>query len=341
MTVSRVLALPAKGEPQRKTAMLGYGMLASAIAYGGALGISQNPHTPTARSRPAATVPDVDQEEGDVYRSKPEEGYVPTYFDGRGGIAGVPLTDEQRQAVMKEAIRRGLSKEDARALAYGEDDEFTKPAQPVRPDAGKQGDGDTQVLASGPLYREVAPTEESESAGSGSRAQGKTPSERGSQGKQPKEPSGDPGKSEEKPKGKLGDVVHEVVPDPVEDLVDTLTPFRSYMVAISQPGTEPTFDVSEPDAEGIVTVTAESQVTDSMTVTVEVTAPVGATPDAPPCVVSVTVTDPQTDEVTVPTDTETVDSAGEVPRVAIGEVVEAVVSAPEGDSSLSAGEGRE
>ncbi|WP_327431383.1 hypothetical protein [Streptomyces sp. NBC_01236] len=315
--------------------MLGYGMLASAIAYGGALGISQNPHTPTARSRPAATVPDVDQEEGDVYRSKPEEGYVPTYFDGRGGIAGVPLTDEQRQAVMKEAIRRGLSKEDARALAYGEDDEFTKPAQPVRPDAGKRGDGDTQVLASGPLYREVAPTEEGESAGSGSRAQGKTPSERGSQGKQPKEsekPSGDPGKSEEKPKGKLGklgDVVHEVVPDPVEDLVDTLTPFRTYMVAISQPGTEPTFDVSEPDAEGIVTVTAESQVTDSMTVTVEVTAPLESTPEALPCAVSVTVTDPQTGEVTVASDTETVDAAGEVPRVAIGEVVEAVIEASE------------
>jgi hypothetical protein len=146
----------------------------------------------------------VDQEAGDVYRSKPEEGYVPTYFDGRGGIAGVPLTDEQRQAVMKEAIRRGLSKEDARALAYGEDDEFTKPAQPVRPDVEKHGDGDTQVLASGPLYREVAPTEERESAGSGSRAQGKTASQRGSQGEEPKEPSGDPGKSEEKPKGKLG-----------------------------------------------------------------------------------------------------------------------------------------
>jgi hypothetical protein len=109
--------------------------------------------------------------------------------------------------------------------------------------------------------------------------------------------------------------------------VDTLTPFRSYMVAISQPGTEPTFDVTEPDSEGMVTVTAEAQVTESMTVTVEVTAPVQPAPDAPPCTVAVTVTDPQTDEVMVPTDTETVDATGDVPRVAIGEVVEAVISA--------------
>lgn len=320
--------------------MLGYGILASAIAYSGALGISPNPRTPTASSRPATAALDADPEEGDVYRSKPQEGYVPTYFDGKGGIAGVPLTGEQRQAVMKEAIRRGLSKEDARALAYGEGDEFTKPAQPVRPDAEKQRDGDTQVLASGPLYREVAPTEERESAGSGGRAQGKTPSERGSQGKEPKEPSGDVGKSEEKPKGelsKLGDVVHEVVPDPVGDLVDTLTPFRSYMVAISQLGTEPTFDVSEPDAEGIVTVTVESQVTDSMTVTVEVTAPLESTSEAPPCAVSVTVTDPRTGEVTVATDAETVDAAGDVPRVAIGEVVEAVITASSEDGSSMEG----
>jgi hypothetical protein len=78
-----------------------------------------------------------------------------------------------------------------------------------------------------------------------------------------------------------------------------------------------------------------------MTVMVEVTAPAEATPGAPPCVASVNVTDPQADEVMVPTATETVGSAGEVPRGAIAEVVEAVVSAAEGDSSLGAGEGRE
>ncbi|MER7787388.1 hypothetical protein [Streptomyces sp. NPDC097640] len=338
-----MLALPARGELQRKTAILGYGLLASVIAYTGTLSLSQTSHAPTAKSRPATAAPDVDPERGDVYRSEPETGYVPTYFDGRGGIAGVPLTEEQRQAIMKEAIRRGLSKEDAHALAYGENDEFTKPAQPVKPDAVEKGGGGTEILASGPLYREVAPSEERKPADSDRQAGRNAPSVREHHGKKSEDPAQDTGKEGEEPKGtlgKLGDTVREAVPDPVEDLVDTLMPFRSYMVVISQPGTVPTFDVSEPDVEGVVTVTAESQVTDTMTVTVEVTAPVEATPDAPPCVVSVTVTDPQTDEVMVPTDTETVDSAGEVPRVAIGEVVEAVVSAAEGDSSLGAGEGR-
>ncbi|MER7997655.1 hypothetical protein [Streptomyces sp. NPDC095613] len=226
-------------------------------------------------------------------------------------------------------------------MSYGEDDEFKKP---VQPDAVGKGGGDAEILASGPLYREVAPYEKRESAGSGHRAQRETPSERGRQSEGPKESARGTGKAKEEPKdklGKLGDTVREVVPDPIEDLVDMLTPFRSYMVAISRPGTVPTFEVSEPDGEGMVTVTAESQVTDTMAVTVEVTAPVEATPEAPPCVVSVTATDPQTDEVMVPTDTETVVSTGEVPRVAIGEVVEAIVSAAEGDSSLDAGEGRE
>jgi hypothetical protein len=84
---------------------------------------------------------------------------------------------------------------------------------------------------------------------------------RGHQGKKSEEPAHDTGKEGEEPKGKLdtlGDTVREAVPDPVEDLVDTLMPFGSYMVAISQPGTIPTFNVSKPDIEGVVTVTAES-----------------------------------------------------------------------------------
>ncbi len=76
------------------------------------------------------------------------------------------------------------------------------------------------------------------------------------------------------------------------------------MVAISQHGTVPTFDVS-------------------MAVTFEVTAPFEATPEAPPRSNSVMVTAPQTDEVRVPTGAEAVDCAGKVPRAAIGEVVAA------------------
>jgi hypothetical protein len=33
--------------------MLGYGLLASAIAYTGTLGLSQTSHAPTAKNRPA------------------------------------------------------------------------------------------------------------------------------------------------------------------------------------------------------------------------------------------------------------------------------------------------
>jgi hypothetical protein len=73
--------------------------------------------------------------------------------------------------------------------------------------------------------------------------------------------------------------------------------------------------------------------TASMTVTVEVTASVKQTPDAPPPTVSVTVTNPQTDELTVATDAETAVAAEEVPRVAIGEVAEAAIPARQWDGA--------
>lgn len=160
--VSRALALPAKGEPQRRTAMVAWGLLASAAVYSGGIGLLQHNQEPAADKGTAKAAPDVepdmqpgrDPEAGDVYRRDPKEGYVPTYFDGRGGIAGIPLTEEQRQAVVKEALRRGVSAEDAHALAYGEADESALIDKPeVKPPTTG---GDYTILAAGPIYREVA-----------------------------------------------------------------------------------------------------------------------------------------------------------------------------------------
>lgn len=335
--------------------MVAWGLLASAAVYSGGIGLLQHNQEPAADKGTAKAAPDVepdmqpgrDPEAGDVYRRDPKEGYVPTYFDGRGGIAGIPLTEEQRQAVVKEALRRGVSAEDAHALAYGEADESALIDKPeVKPPTTG---GDYTILAAGPIYREVAPAEtpagddyaaDPGAASSRPAAPNGTPQSSGGEGK---------AKGKEKAKGesakpkKLGmkesfkrsaeAVIPDPIEEPVEDFLGRISPFRSYMFAISAPGTEPTFTVGEPE-DGMVTVTAESQVTDNMTVTVDVTAPVEDHPEAPPSTVSVTVTDPQTDEVTVATETETVDGGHEdIPRVAIGEVVEAVVTAATDDSA--------
>ncbi|GGN41693.1 hypothetical protein GCM10012285_21160 [Streptomyces kronopolitis] len=336
--VSRALDLPDKGEPQRKAAMLGYGMLASAVVFTGTFAM-QRPTAHESGRGPARTTPDaapreVEPVHNDVVTETPGEGRVPTFFDGQGGIAGVELTEEQRKAVTKEALRRGMTKEQAHDLAYGEAEptEATKPKSKPRSlsvTPPKESDGkEAHVLASGPMYREVAPTEDQEIK-KGAKSRGSAAA-RESKGNQAKGKHAAPSRNGEG-KHKLTDKLDAVIPDPVEELVGDLLPFRLWMAHVAEPGTEPTWGVEHDPEEDTVTVTAESQMADSMTVTVEVTAPVEQTPDAPLSTVSVTVTNPQTDEVTVATDTETAVAAEEVPRVAIGEVVEAVISARQGD----------
>ncbi|MCC2278849.1 hypothetical protein LKL35_25975 [Streptomyces sp. ET3-23] len=323
--------------------------MASAAVYAGGMGLVGNGHHQQAQGkedRPAKAAPDaqpvVDAEAYDVYRHHPAKGYVPTYFDGHGGIAGVPLTEEQRQAVVKEALRRGVSPEDAHTLAYGVAED-SKPV--VKPNVTPPAYGGTTVLAAGPVYREVAPTELN-ATGSDTAAPDKTPDReipvpsetaRPSTGRRDDEAKGEDKPKEMGTKEMLKRSFESVLPDPVEkpveDLLGRLNPFRSYMFMISQPGTEPTFTAAEPE-DGMVTVTAETQVTDSMAVKVEVTAPVEETADAPPSTVSVTVTDPLTDKVTVASETATVEGGhDDIPRVAIGEVVEAVVTAANDDSA--------
>lgn len=337
--VSRALGLPAKGEPQRKTAMLGYGMLASAVAFTGTFAMQRPTEHESARG-PARTAPDTAPHEAEpvhreVLAEDPGEGRVPTFFDGHGGIAGVELTEEQREAVMKEAVRRGMTREQAHDLAYGEDDSAEaakpKPASPRVTPPKKSDGGESHVLASGPMYREVAPVEKGEIEDRAKKRDSAPREREGSQAKGKHAAQSGSGEG----KRKLTDQLDAVIPDPVEELVGDLLPFRLWMAHVAEPGTEPSWDVEHDPGEGTVTVTAESQMTDNMTVTVEVTAPVEQTPEAPPSTVAVTVTDPQTDTVTVATETETVEGHDDIPRVAIGEVVEAVVSATEGDSSLS------
>ncbi|MEV7282637.1 hypothetical protein [Streptomyces sp. NPDC093111] len=332
--VSRVLALPEKGEPQRRTAITAWGLIATTAVFTTTFGLVERSRDEVAEDRAAgtaATVPDIEPEDDGVYRHDPASGYVPTYFDGHGGIAGVPLTEEQRDAVVREALRRGVSQEDAHALAYGEG---TAPQHPEGP-KGKSPNPGMTVLAAEPIYREVAPLEKRVEGGDGPAAPGlpdpKLRHESGGRQQSSRREEKDKGRTKPGIKEQMRNMVEKVVPDPIEkplgEVLSPLNPFRSYMKAISQPGTEPLFTVSPPEG-GVVTITAETQVTETMAVTVEVKTPVVEAPHSPPPSVSVTVTNPETDVVTAVSEERLVPGgSADIPRVAIGEVVEAVVAA--------------
>ncbi|MEW1616205.1 MULTISPECIES: hypothetical protein [unclassified Streptomyces] len=91
------------------------------------------------------------------------------------------------------------------------------------------------------------------------------------------------------------------------------------MAQISEPGTEPSWTVEHDEEVGTVTVTAESQMTDRAKATAEVVVPVAADGaaelEAAP-VVTVTVTDPRTDEVLVESVPEVAETAEDVTRMA-------------------------
>ncbi|MEV0437827.1 hypothetical protein AB0I46_02665 [Streptomyces spectabilis] len=329
--------MPEKGEPQRTTAITAWGLIATTAVFATTFGLVDRSRYEAAEGRAdgaAATVPDIEPEGDGVYRNDPASGYVPTYFDGHGGIAGVPLTEDQRDAVVREALRRGVSAEDARALAYGEGEG----ASPLRPEdpRGKAPSPGMTVLASEPIYREVAPLEKRVEGGNGYAAPAAPEPKirRESVGQQQSGMREEKGKGRDKPgstKEQMRSMVERVIPDPIEEplreVLTPLNPFRSYLKAISQPGTEPVFTVSPPEG-GVVTITAETRVTETMAVTVEVKAPLAEAPQSPPPSVSVTVTNPETDAVTAVSEERMVPGgSADIPRVAIGEVVEAVVAA--------------
>ncbi|MFD9424650.1 MULTISPECIES: hypothetical protein [unclassified Streptomyces] len=138
--VARVLAVPAKGEKGRRAALLGYGGLAFSLATGTTF------HA-VATERSPATVAVLT---GDIYTDDPAKAERTTVFDGAGGVAGVPFTDEQRKAIVKESMRRGLSEADAYALAYGDDAKVQ-----IHEDGTVTVDTREVVLANGPVYRKA------------------------------------------------------------------------------------------------------------------------------------------------------------------------------------------
>ncbi|MCX4677701.1 hypothetical protein OG413_20730 [Streptomyces sp. NBC_01433] len=87
---------------------------------------------------------------GDIYTDDPAEAERKTLFDGAGGVAGVPFTDEQRKAIVKESMRQGLSEADAYALAYGDDAKVR-----IHEDGTVTVDTREVVLANGPVYRKA------------------------------------------------------------------------------------------------------------------------------------------------------------------------------------------
>ncbi|MEU9044065.1 hypothetical protein AB0D63_20660 [Kitasatospora sp. NPDC048343] len=272
----------------------------------------------------------------DVYKDTPQGGYVPTYFDGHGGIAGVPLTDEQRKAVIAEAERRGMSEPDAKALAYGEPEHA--------PQAPPSGTG--VLVAVKTLYREVAPGETTTTTVAGSAPSAPAPPA-ASEPKTtaPAPPPGGKNESKEdepkkgtdapKPRSATEDakqMIKDIVPDPVEDLLRHMTHLRSFMRGVSAPGVEPTVEVTTLD-DSTGAVTMSTVMSDSMEVSVTVTTPTDEAAPSQPCTVSVTVTDTQTGDVAATSEPKTVDSPQDVTHVAINEVVDTVIAASSEDTA--------
>lgn len=348
----RLLAIPAKGQPQRKQAISAY--LGFAVAFATASGratLDVN-HGSDARRTSAASADDV-KLHGDAYSETPKEGYDSTYFDGAGGIAGIPLTEEQRAPLIKEAERRGMNEGDAYALAYGDGSVVRH-----RPDGKPLVDTSHVVLAHGPIFKRLTQREQEQQTLTPADDPSTTSDTAAQFGGQPTGPKPKP-----KPKGSIkarpapgrttlaeganhqapyykdgrvdldgnspepsafSDELHGIIPDPLDEMLSTLTPFSAWIADLSAPGTSPGISV-QPQPDGGLTMTCVTQVSDDITVTAHVVAP-PADADVQPTV-AVTVTDSDTGQVLSASQPQPADSLDDVPRVAIGEVVDAVISA--------------
>lgn len=348
----RLLAIPAKGQPQRKQAVGAYLGLAVALATASGFATLDVNHGSDARRASAASAEDV-KLHGDAYSETPKEGYDSTYFDGAGGIAGIPLTEEQRAALIKEAERRGMSEGDAYALAYGD-------GSVVRhtPDGKPLVDTSHVVLAHGPIFKRLTQSEREQqsltpadkpattsdvAAQFGGQSTGPKPKPKPKESAKAKPAPGRTnlaeGANQQTPYYKDGrvdldgnspkpeafsDDLHDILPDPLDEMLSTLTPFSVWIGDLSAPGTSPDISV-QPQPGGGLTMTCVTQVSDDITVTAHVVAP-PADADVQPTV-TVTVTDSGTGQVLSASKPQAADSLDDVPRVAIGEVVDAVISA--------------
>ncbi|MFD6336545.1 hypothetical protein [Streptomyces sp. NPDC060131] len=356
----RLRALPTKGRSQRKQAIGAYLGTAVALATAAGFATLDVNRASDARAAKAASADDL-KFHGDAYSETPQKGYNSTYFDGAGGVAGIPLTEEQRAALIKEAERRGMSEGDAYALAYGDGSEVRR-----TPDGKPLVDTSHVVLPQGPIFKRLTQSEQEQQSLTPANKPATTPQAAAQPGRHPTaqrqkpEPRPKPkleGATRAKPEpgrktgeeganrpmpyyedgrvdtdgnspelNALSDDLHDFLPDPLDEMLSALMPFSAWIGDLSAPGTSPDISV-QPDSDGGVTMTAVAQVSDDLTVTAHVVAPPSDDEHTPDPTVTVTVTDSQTGEVLSKSEPQVAESLEDVPRVAIGEVVDAVISA--------------
>jgi hypothetical protein len=347
--IGKILALPAQGEPSRKTAITSYGLLVAGVF--GALTWS------TTHNDPAPQKKDTSHgvQEDDAYAEAPQAGYQPTYLDGGGGIAGVPLTAEQRKALIAEARRRGLSVSEAYALAYGDGvvvhphkdgtvhvdtshvkvpdrPVYIRTAHPSTPSKVEQvplteekAEGTTSAVGRGQAKgKDEKPAKAQEKPaqgkGEGKGKQGKGKGKEADDGYY--DSSGDNYYEEEEKEKDSG--LKSVLPPALDSLVDSASEVTGFLSQAS-PGE---VTVVGPVQRGNhVMMMMSAPLAEDLTVKTTIATPIEAEAPVQPVVTTVAV-NTDTGEV-VAKEKDTCDDVSEVPTVAIGQVVDVVLEARE------------
>ncbi|WP_371671191.1 hypothetical protein OG985_28370 [Streptomyces sp. NBC_00289] len=353
--IGKLLALPAKGSAGRKTAITAYvGLLATSASAGGYALV----HGGVEAKSAATTGPGIARADNAAFETEQAPGYRPTYFDGAGGVAGVPFTGEQREALIHEAQRRGLSVVDAYALAYGDQAKIT-----VRPDGTVDVDTSGVTVPNGPVYALLAPgmTMPTPKAGPDDSlylAAGPAPKvprvgipQTGGEGKHHKPGRGS--KADKPVKGRLtlpgiaapkslGEGGHyydnsgknpyqkppglkDALPPVVGDVIDLLPGFRQWLGQVS--GDTANVDTSITRDRDTVTIAVAATINSDITITTTIQAPADPNRQSDGIVVQTTVSDAGTGEVLGRSDSQEVHDTDSATGVAIGQVVEAVIGA--------------
>ncbi|MBT2544549.1 hypothetical protein J7E99_28575 [Streptomyces sp. ISL-44] len=354
--IGKLLAIPVKGRSDRKLAIATWCALAGATFTCLTMSIGLQDREPASKpkEKPHGT------EVNDAFKAAPEAGYYPTYLDGGGGIAGVPLTEEQRKAVIREAQRRGLSVEDAYALAYGDGavihvhrdgtvhvhtEKVVVPDGPVYAKAGRAESGSVAASSGGAAQgmkpEGAAPGPEDakdEPAGTGKLKSGKVKDEKAAKekkaGKGAQDPSGGASPAGEGYYPTTGKSLYEedegaglktVLPPALEKVVDGADVFTEWLRAAS-PGEAVV--IGPVQSASRMSLKIEAPMMADLTVTTTIEAPLSAEAAVQP-VVSTVVTDTETGEVLAEQRPERCPNADAVSSLAIEQVVDAVTEARE------------
>jgi hypothetical protein len=346
--IGRLLALPAKGEPSRKTAITSYALLVGGVFSTLTWATLNEDPAPVRAAKPQGV------REDDAYTHTPDPGYQPTYLDGGGGIAGVPLTDEQRKALIAEARRRGLPVTEAYALAYGDG---------VRLRIGKNGtvqvDTSEVTVPDRPVYiRAVQPASAPKVAQVRLPAEGKAEETTSAAGKGEAKPMArqeveEPAKAQEKPakdkpKGKTEPAsedgyyetsgtnyyeeekkeketgLRSVLPPALDSLVDSADEVTKFL---GQASTGEVTVVGPVQQGNRFMMTMSAPLAEDLSVKTVISTPLAAEAPVQPVVTTVAV-NTDTGEV-VAREKDTCDHIDEVPTVAIEQVVDVVLEARE------------